>query len=88
MAAIHKYNIVFFLIRKYLHKRQSEKVKMVHISFASQKAKTDKKISVQNSQHHEEKGGTYFRFENNLVTISLIVLKVTLTRPCFSLGAN
>ena len=90
VAAIHKYNNcgIFSIYKQYIHKRQLEKVKMVHISFASQKAKTDKKISAQNSQHHEEKAGTYFRFENNLVTISLIVLKVTLTRPCFSLGAN
>ena len=61
---------------------------MVHISFASQKTKTDKKISAQNLQHHEEKAGTYFGFENKLVTISLIVLKATSTRPCFSSGAN
>ena len=63
-------------------------VKMVHISFASQKAKTDKKISSQNSQHHEEKTGTYFGFGNKVVTISMIVLKATSTRPCFSSGAN
>ena len=50
---------------------------MVHISFASQKTKTDKKISAQNLQDHEEKAGTYFGFENKLVAISLIVLVIS-----------
>ena len=88
-TAIHKYNNCgIFAIRQCVHKRQPAKVKMVYISFASQKAKTDKKIAAQNSHHLEEKAGTYFGFGNKLVTISLIVLKATSTRPCFSSGAN
>ena len=90
VTAIHIYNNCgIFSIRQYIHKGQPEQVRKGNVvTFASPKAMIDEKIAAHNSHHHEEKAGTYFGFGNKLVTISLIVLKATSTRPCFSSGAN